>query len=123
MRYTGVIVAAALVATISVQPATASDKGRASGTIDGQSLDLAIDCSNWGDDAYPSVSAVDQNAIFDGTRFPDGKFALTWKPGDHRYQLLFSEVEARESIELRESFKSKKLGRSFDAQLTIDCTG
>ena len=105
-------------------PAVAAQEGRVTGTVDGQTLDVAIDCSNWGDQSFPNISATDQNIILNATRFSDGKFAFTWKPADYRYQLLFTDVgEPTPTFELTKTFNSKKLGRSFDADITIDCQG
>ena len=103
--------------------AAAAQTGSARGSIDGQPLEVAVDCSNWGDHPYASITAADQNTHFEGTRFADGKFALTWKPEDHRYQLLFSDIEAASSIELVSTFSSKKLGRTYEADVAIDCGG
>ncbi len=114
--------AVALSLLFTLPTAAAAQSGSASGSVDGQPLELALDCSNWGDQPYASVAAADKNEIFEGTRFPDGKFALTWKPGDHRYQMLFSDIDAAPSFDLAETFGSDRLGRSYEAAIRIDCS-
>lgn len=84
--------AAAGAIALAALPASAAQQGQATGTVDGQSLDVALDCSNWGAQQYPSLAAADKNVLLEGTLFPDGRFALTWKPADYRYQLLFDDV-------------------------------
>ena len=112
---------AALPLLLLLPTASAAQTGSASGSIDGQPLELALDCSNWGEQPYASIAAADKNEQFEGTRFPDGNFALTWKPGDHTYQMLFGGTEPGQSFELAETFSSEKLGRSYEATVTIDC--
>jgi hypothetical protein len=99
-----------MVFLFTVQPASAARTGSATGSIDGQTIDLVIDCSNWGEHAYASVAAADKNTLFEGTRFPDGKFALNWKPADYRYQLLFSNIEPTPGFELANSFTKTVAG-------------
>lgn len=98
--------------------------GRASGIIDGHPIDIELDCSGWQGQYMSATSAgPDKNLHFDATLFVDqNRFAVTYKPGEKRYQLLFGVDGPSEQLEVASTFRNNKTGESYEAELSLDCS-
>lgn len=110
----------ALVFGLAPLAAIASD-GQASGTIDGRTVDIALDCSDWQDGSTATARAADGSA-FEAARLSyNDSLAVTWGTDGKTYQLMFGDVAFAPSLTTASSFRNPATGDSYDAEISIDC--
>lgn len=121
MKPQNIAIAFAATFVLTAYPALA---GRATGTVDGYTFDVALDCSGWeGEYMSATTTGADVNVHLDVTLFTgQGRLAVTYKPADRRYQLLFRVDGPAETLEVSGTFSNRETGESYDAQVSVDCT-
>lgn len=121
MKPQSIAIAFTSACVLTAHPAFA---GRAVGTVDGNAFDLELDCSSWeGEYMSATTTGADVNVHLDVTLFTgQGRLAVTYKPADKRYQLLFPVDGPAEALEVSRTFSNRETGTSYDAQVLVDCT-
>ncbi|SEL52325.1 hypothetical protein [Halomonas daqiaonensis] len=118
------LLAAMLLATTVPLVADPAFAGRASGTIDGHDVDVELDCSGWQGAMMSATSTgPDADLLFDAMLFVEmNRLAITYKPEEKRYQLLFGIEEPGEKLEVASTFSNKATGDRYEAELSLDCS-
>ena len=82
-----------LTVVIGLTPMSAlATDGQARGTIDGRTVDIALDCSDWREGPEATAKAASGSA-FEAVRLGyNNSLAVIWDTGENKYQLMFGDV-------------------------------
>lgn len=70
-----------------------------------------------------TTTGADANVHLDVTLFTgQGRLAVTYKPADKRYQLLFPVDGPAETLEVSSTFSNRDTEDSYEARVSVDCT-